>query len=1356
MNTYDKVLSFGSRKARNRGQALNKLSRNRLEDIFSEAGPLVYGFGPIDMVDPQSINPSIRQLETVYVAGVLPDNQYVVYHFVPGKNEWVETEASIHQPTALVGALFQDHKQKTQELLAVKQELNQLKMEQEILRHDYERVIQKLPTTTVRPFKPLTIIIFSLLMGLLFAGVTGATRTGTCYAFEEETNTCLYWEWNEQKQMMWYEPYTDELVAAYNRFMVYIQSKEFISYATLFFHALFNWYFCAFVLAVYYMARSENPMAMFATLILATISHFQLVAVAILPMLEFSATVGLWIAMLVFYLSQTFAILVSFAMLILSILIGMFMVDAEYATMVKGHLVVFLAVCYSHISIILNIPAWFVSLTLVAYRLWRVCAVIPAERLEVRTADGKVVQTITTQPNWTTRVSKFVQSLRGLRTNVAPTARIIPDGIATVESKEGIGTCFRAKNHIVTAKHVVGPDDVVKVRWGAQEDMVKVTYRHPTKDIALLALPASMQNMPVYRFAKQISDGPVVLTAFDESGLLLVSVTEGVRVDEHITYSVATRNGMSGAPITNADGRLVGVHQTNTGFTGGAVVFTPEDIPEVRKTSRREQELEDRIKQLEGMLTMDQSMSDSDMIVNLVREAVKREFTVLRAELSNLLPFAQKKKGKNKPNKTQKKKKAVWTEEEYKAMLEKGFTRDQLRIMADAIRDQYYDDDEELSSDEEVGYPEWSDPGSASEIEADWFGRYDQSWKELEPVKSTTVANTLPEHLIFKYSLENYPISKNDIKAIAKELQIYEKEINDIVSTSVTTDGKWKDDVDAQKILQSLDALWWGINHTMWEHGLMPFTQRRKRVQQPKNLQGAPQDPGPEKCKLDYWEDLVEPAKDRYLVPDDYPLLGVVPLDRPIYDFDTPVDHLLALLPEPDVKEIGFEPAVWGPEAYIKSFEKFEYADPDPNIEKNFPREWKFANLVLHREFDFLGDSVVKDITATSKNSESTPGFPKTYWWKTEAEYLGDVGYRDYVSEWNRIKNGARPNVLWYLFLKKEILKTSKVREHDIRQIICADPIFARIGCCFEEDQNERMKRRTRTRMPQCGWSPFFGGFNERIKRLASKGNKYWLEFDWTRYDGTIPVQLFRHIKNFRFSMLAPEYQTQQMRQMYNWYVENILRRYVCMPSGEITMQHKGNPSGQVSTTMDNNMVNVFLQAFEYAYMWPNKSIEQLCKDWENYDSLIYGDDRLTTMPDLPDNYVERVVAMYREVFGMWVKPEKVRVSTTPLGLTFCGFVITKQDDIYLPVPAEEDKLLASLLKPTKKLDNMDSLYGKLLCYRILNHNLPNDNKFRNYILVALEVLARHYSSRGEEPPFYITESMLDKLWRGGPKFDYG
>ena len=60
---------------------------------------------------------------------------------------------------------------------------------------------------------------------------------------------------------------------------------------------------------------------------------------------------------------------------------------------------------------------------------------------------------------------------------------------------------------------------------------------------------------------------------------------------------------------------------------------------------------------------------------------------------------------------------------------------------------------------------------------------------------------------------------------------------------------------------------------------------------------------------------------------------------------------------------------------------------------------------------------------------------------------------------------------------------------------------------------------------------------------------------------------------------------------VYKWYCRNLVNRFVILPSGEVTLQNRGNPSGQISTTMDNNMINYWLQAFEFKYLCQNVSI---------------------------------------------------------------------------------------------------------------------------------------------------------------------
>lgn len=411
--------------------------------------------------------------------------------------------------------------------------------------------------------------------------------------------------------------------------------------------------------------------------------------------------------------------------------------------------------------------------------------------------------------------------------------------------------------------------------------------------------------------------------------------------------------------------------------------------------------------------------------------------------------------------------------------------------------------------------------------------------------------------------------------------------------------------------------------------------------------------------------------------------------------------------------------------------------------------EWEFALWALRREYSFLRNSTILPMVSTDKNLDSTPAFPKAEFYSTELEYVEEHGFDPYVQEYDRVRGGARPVPLWYLFLKRETLKTKKIEESDIRQILCTDPAFNRIGLMFEQDQNTRMKHRTEINFGQCGWTPFFGGWHQRMQRLQREGNSY-IEMDWSRFDGTIPPEVFFAIKDVRFQFLAREYQTPENKSIYQWYCRHLLDRTVLLPSGEITKQVRGNPSGQVSTTMDNNMVNTFLQAFEFIHL-NGLSLDRAKELWSDYDTIVYGDDRITSTPLIPDDYTTRVIQMYDTIFGMWVKPENVKVTTCLLGLSFCGFTNILSNNIYLPVPTNVAKLVSNLVNPTKRLQDADALVGKVLSLKILMHNLPDDDPGKQFIL-ACELSLKKHSQQSGRPLIKFTNDMLDYLWRGGPK----
>nr|WFD49989.1 RNA-dependent RNA polymerase [Bamboo rat astrovirus] len=487
---------------------------------------------------------------------------------------------------------------------------------------------------------------------------------------------------------------------------------------------------------------------------------------------------------------------------------------------------------------------------------------------------------------------------------------------------------------------------------------------------------------------------------------------------------------------------------------------------------------------------------------------------------------------------------------------------------------------------------------------------------------------------------------------------------------------------------------------------------------------------------ITFWQEFLQEPKTKSLIPEGYPKVGCVPISKPISKTKTPIDPILNVLPLHEINE--YKPATWGPQAITNSFYKHTakhaiYLPPHdfPDLCKKVDHYWK-------RHFHYLNDTRVVNIMATEKNLDSTPGYPKMVAYDSERDFLEANGWGPYHATIKQIMQGENPTPLWYVFLKSEILKQEKIKNSDIRQIICPDPIVSRIGCMLDQHQNQIMKNNTEAGYGQCGWSPFQNGFRRRCMRLKSKNNNNYIEMDWTRFDGTIPIWLLAHIRRMRWNFINKKHR-KRWQKLADWYNWHLLHRFQLLQNGEITYVEAGNPSGQISTTMDNNMVNVWLQYYEYFYLGGTE------EELKYFDTIVYGDDRLTTLRTLPHNYAERVIKMYEQHFGMWVKPENVKIQDTLVGLSFCGNTINTNYD---PIPQRINKLWASLITPVKRLPNPDALHCKLLCFQLLMYNC-GDHPFKEYLEIALSRSSRYCSP---ELPARFTEEQMETIWRGGPK----
>lgn len=473
-------------------------------------------------------------------------------------------------------------------------------------------------------------------------------------------------------------------------------------------------------------------------------------------------------------------------------------------------------------------------------------------------------------------------------------------------------------------------------------------------------------------------------------------------------------------------------------------------------------------------------------------------------------------------------------------------------------------------------------------------------------------------------------------------------------------------------------------------------------------------------------------------------MLRTIPVDKLIERSKRVRDPLVEFLSPWEQDE--YASTTWTSKAYTKMFEKFFYATP-VDIEANYPELWDFATSVVLDEYSYMANSQIKHPIQTTKNMDSTPAFPKFLKYDTERSYIEDNGWSEYIELWNATD---RKRVLWWTFLKNETLKCKKILDDDIRMIMCTDPVYTRFGAAFDEDQNDKMKERTETHQAQVGWSPFYGGLDQRIKRLEARGDTY-VELDWTRFDGTIPTEVFSHIKNIRWFLHRDSDKTLENKARYDWYVSNLVNKFTLLPSGEVTLIQRGNPSGQISTTTDNNMVNTFLTAFEIAFLYHGQhgKIPTVQEYRENVDSICYGDDRLLSINSSWLDYNPlSIPKMYKEIFGMWVKEENVKISTNMEGLSFCGLTLIKVQSHYYGVP-NVNKILSTIEFPTHRLPDLQSLWGKLQSLRILTEF--SSDEVKEYLALQISRVEEIAASENLELP-EVPKNFYKSIWTGGPK----
>lgn len=698
-----------------------------------------------------SINPRDR---VTVASSVTVENEWVTY--VLDGNSWRQTIcAPDEQAVILVCALLNDKDEREKEIAT-------LKLENDLRAQQCAYLRQQIPPkNSGAKWSWLSILALLVLILATFKGAMALETQSTSHAVDYDKIIKLNEELDEfianALQKNWTKHVTEvdaghyattglgwkeKILSSINNW--YEDKKPQTTYlvdVVLLVVGLITpwlWEVSVIALSILIIIKSERRVYDLFYLAAASFSQLRFSLIVLAPLQTIYTIHLTCILAVIYYFDPIATSLISVVHLMIFSVVGMFLPDVDYIKNLRAVGAVTVIVCSHWICELFGISPIVLTAVCFIWRLARLLIAMPGQVIEIRDASGKITQKISSLEG---PLFKFFQGLKAklkqVRSTTVPLVRINPAAVCHISTGDGSkGTGFFCANYTVTAAHVLGNHKVATICYQGKNYQANVK-KTSEKDMIFLEIPAALQGVPRFKLSKKYNCDWVCVLAPSGEGAFVTSVVEGKAHEGTFSYACPTRDGMSGAPLLDMDGHVLGIHQTNTGYTGGAVRLEHEDVIDPPKENTQVAQLKKQIEELKMQLAqkeitsapppppkpqrpprskdMQQCTMEDSEIVELIRIAMQREMGILREEINDSL--LQKKKGKSKHGRGRKhgggrKRKIgrMFTEEEYQEMLDSGLEPEQIRAIAEDLYDQQHD------------FPEWSDPEDDDEVNEWWFG----------------------------------------------------------------------------------------------------------------------------------------------------------------------------------------------------------------------------------------------------------------------------------------------------------------------------------------------------------------------------------------------------------------------------------------------------------------------------------------------------------------------------------------------------------------------------------------------------------------------------------------------------------